>query len=499
MSSFGNSLNAGVSIRLHSAERRDPAFFPRNLWLLPIGVVGGLIAVIDGFGRPLNTEMLDVAIEALTYEPYYGAFVFAFAMLPLVLCYASSVRASRKEALLLWFVMCTVAYTKDFSYLGVPGTKLFVTEIVLGLLTLTQLSALAKRSRDLGKFTLLALACFLLAGGIAAARGFLSGQEKMLVVRDSALVLYAMFLPLGFFMASSWESVKRLFLFFALGAAFSCLNGLAWFLAQPGQRRYVFYGTYVLMSFAGIAILSSHRIIRPLTGWVLAGLLFLGILLVNARTIYMTLGAVLVGITAVTPSAQLRVSARTLKRMLWVGGVLAMVLWIFSQSKMGEEFVETAGAELVSGTINYSQDDNANFRLLAWLEALNRFSQQPAVGEGYGIQFVFELADTDPRPHNTYLTVLYKMGLLGFLPLLGILISFHWRGWKSLKEFPGKREGLLLYSLLIGQCAMSVFGFLNLLLESPFLASIFWLTLGVGMRMMYLLRTPDTGQLVTST
>jgi len=49
------------------------------------------------------------------------------------------------------------------------------------------------------------------------------------------------------------------------------------------------------------------------------------------------------------------------------------------------------------------------------LEALCRI---PLAGEGFGVPFIFDrlFLENDPRPHNTFFTVLYKMGLAGFLP-----------------------------------------------------------------------------------
>ena len=282
----------------------------------------------------------------------------------------------------------------------------------------------------------------------------------------------------------------------SLGAILGSLNAIAWFLAQPGQRRYIDYGPYVLFCFVGCVVLTTNRVIRPLTGWLLSGLLFVGILLANARTIYAVLALALFGIMVVSPGGRLRLSARTLRRMAGVSVILIFVLWIFSQSKTGADFIETAGTELVSGTVNYSDDANANFRFLAWLEAFERFSAQPVTGEGFGIPFSFELSDTDPRPHNTYLTILYKTGLLGILPLAVLLTSFHWKGWNCLRTIPGGHDSLLLYVLLIGQLTMSVYGFLNLLLESPFLASIYWLILGAGVRMIWLLRNSHGGTLL---
>ena len=125
---------------------------------------------------------------------------------------------------------------------------------------------------------------------------------------------------------------------------------------------------------------------------------------------------------------------------------------------------------------------------MAWFEALQRFGQHPMIGEGYGIPFVFDIDSADARPHNTYLTILYKMGLVGFLPLAILVGMLHWKGWVAVRSFAQSQESTVLYIILTSQLVMCLFGSLNLLLESPFLASIFWLLMGVGIRAIYLLR-----------
>jgi O-antigen ligase len=461
-----------------------------NSWVFLLCLLGLIIVFADGLSRPSAIEAQEASAQPLSYEPYLGGSVFAFAMLPLMACYAGRAHLSKKEALLLWFVLCTVAYAKDFSYINVPGTKIFVTDIVLAVLTLSLLRFLRTDSQLLGRFTWLAVVAFVLAGMLAATRGLLSGQDKTLVMRDSAIAVYALFLPVGFLLVSSWDAVKRFFVFFAMGAVFSSVNGLAWFIAQPGQRRYLDYGPYVLISFLGVVVLATNRTLRPATGWLLASLLSIGIVMASARSIYVILGLVLAGTIFVGPSGGFRLHARNLRLIVWVGLFAAGLVWITSLTETGAKFLQSAGEDIVSGSVDYSEDDNANFRILAWLEAAHRFSEQPLVGEGYGIPFTFELSDSDPRPHNTYLTILYKMGLLGFLPLLWILLSFYWKGWQTLRFLHGGPEALLLYVLLIGQTVMSCFGLLNLLLESPFLACMFWLILGVGFRIILLSRMP---------
>ena len=79
----------------------------------------------------------------------------------------------------------------------------------------------------------------------------------MFVLRDSAIIVYSMFVLVSFLIVSSWESVKRLFMFFALGALFASLNALAWFAGEPGQRRYLPYGVYVLAGMVGAFVESA--------------------------------------------------------------------------------------------------------------------------------------------------------------------------------------------------------------------------------------------------
>ena len=464
-----------------------------NWCLAAILVVGVVIAFADGLSRPLLLEEDWVSSEAMTYEPNYAAFVFGFAMLPLMLTYGSSTGISKKEALLLWFVMCTVAYAKDFSYMAVPGIPVFVTDVVLCVLGLALWRSLRSGLRSLGRTLELAMICLFVSGAICACRGFLSGQEKILVLRDSAIVVYSTFLLLGFLIVSSWESVKRFFLFFGLGAAFSSLTATAWFLMQPGQRRYVSQGPYMLAALLGSFTLTTSRSIRPALGWLLTAILAVGVLLSNARTIYVALALMLLIMVFVGQSAKLQISRRALRLSITAVLVSACLVWAFTQTKAGAQFVDTTVTELVSGTIDYADDANVSFRFLAWLEAGERFAQNPALGEGFGVPFSFELTPYDVRPHNTFLTILYKMGLLGFLPAMVMLVGFQWKGWNSLRMFHRQRGSVFLYVLLLGELVAYVYGSLNLLLESPFLASIFWLIVGVEMSVMILLRaSPDT-------
>jgi len=470
----------------------NPGLRMKSSWLnwplAAILLVGTAIVIADGFTRPLVLEEDWENSEAMTYESYHAAFVFGLAMLPLMMAYRKSAGISKKESVLLWFVMCTVAYSKDFAYMGVPGTPIFVTDVVLGGLCLALLGSLRSGLRTLGRTPRLAMIWLFVSGVICASRGVLSGQDKILVLRDSAIVAYSMFLLVTFLVVSSWQAIKRIFMFFALGGLFCSINALAWLAQQPGQRRYLPYGAYVLGALLGTFVLTTSRSIRPALGWMLSGMLAMGVFLANARTIYVALGAVLPIMVLVGPSARLQISRRALRLSAGIAVVSVFLALAMMQTRAGEKLLDTTVTELVSGTLHYADDPNATFRLLAWLEAGNRFAHNPVLGEGFGVPFIFELTSDDVRPHNTFLTILYKMGVLGFLPAMVLLVGFQWKGWSSLRSFHQQPGALFLYVLLLAQLAASVFGCLNLLLESPFLASIYWVILGLGMRVMALLQ-----------
>lgn len=503
MTSLPTNPNSGLAIGANlivpARNRVRPEIPWMNVWLVVLLIFGSIIVLSDGFSRDAAPDEGTVAATpVLQYEAFWAAYVFALVSFPLCYFYARKTGASRSQAILFWFILDTVAYSKDFAYIRLPGLPLFVTDLVLAGFLWSLWRRIGMRFLLFDRWWSRLVLAFIAVGAVSVWRGMASHQDATLVVRDAAIVVYSLFAYVGFHVFANWDAVRRVFVALALGSIFATLNGLAWFLAQPDQRRFIPYGVFVLASLVGTIVLTINRKIRPALGWTLAAILLVGVLLINARTIFVGLAFGLFVMTVISSSGKLRVSARSLRLLAGTTVALFLVLWAATQTKAGSAFVERAGTELVSGTLNYSDDPNATFRLMAWFEAFQRFSASPALGEAYGIPFTFEIDASDARPHNTYLTVLYKMGVLGLAPLLLLLAGFHWKGWKNLRRLGSTEEAPVLYALLIGQLLMSLFGVLNLLLESPFLASIFWLTIGIGLRMMSAPAVPIRQRVATS-
>ena len=473
---------APVLIRRHMRTRIV------NVWLILVVLVGAAIAIADGLTRTPILERLDAWNGPMEYDPYPAALLFAGLSFPLMIVYARKARVSPAEGLFLWFVFCTTAYTKDFSYVRFPGAPLFVTDIVLLILLASLYLFRRPRSLLVPMPAIVFLLLFVGVGALSAARGFWGHREAMVVLRDSALVAYALFLLVAFHLFRSWLSIKRLAVWFLLGASMSVLNGLAWFINTPSERRFIYYGIYILISLAGVMVAMAYRLLRPRIAWVFSGVFCLGLMLANARSLFVSL--VVTALLGLWAAGSIWKKIRPAHLAFTLGGAAVLITFaalLFLRGEAGRDFAKRSVEELGSGVLHANEDPYWQFRLSAWKEAWRRFAEYPLAGEGFGVPFVFDLADFDARPHNTFLTVLYKMGLTGFVPLLAALVYFFWITFHAVRRNLENRRGAFLLIVVLAQVAFCVFGAANLVFESPFLASLSWASIGLSLRMIKML------------
>lgn len=474
-------------IRVAKSKRKNVV----NIWMILTMLVGSMIVFADGLSRGPVIEREVYWNGPLEYQPYAATLWFAAVSLVLMFLYVRKAQLVLAEGLFLWFVFCTTAYTRDFAYIRWPGTPLFITEVVLGILFLWYVLVSPSKGIRVPVAVNVFLLLFIAAGLLAAAHGLLMHRAPVFVLRDVALVIYAAFLPVTHSLFSDWFAIKRLVIWFVLGTALSVLNGMAWFLAVPEQRRFINYGIYVLIALVGILIALATRLLPARWGWGLVALFCLGLAVANARSLFVALAGLVVtglcgGALFLREVMRVRTTLTAIVVILLIASAVAL---LFLRTEAGRDFADRSGRELVSGVLNSGEDDNWQFRLSAWKEAWKRFMSDPLAGEGFGLAFTFELLpfDNDPRPHNTFLTVLYKMGLIGFFPLLALLTYFLWTTVRGLPRNSRNHGAALAWIVVLAVIAFCFYGAANLLLESPFLASIFWAFMGLGLSMARLL------------
>jgi hypothetical protein len=129
---------------------------------------------------------------------------------------------------------------------------------------------------------------------------------------------------------------------------------------------------------------------------------------------------------------------------------------------------------------------NNQFRLIWWRDVIeDTLSTNPALGLGFGSDLSTRfLADYDllndenfaaRSPHSIIVTVIGRMGIVGFLAWAAIMVNVATLVWRLMKSGDADKMGLagLIAVVLISAC----FG---VVLEGPMGAVLFWTALGLG-------------------
>jgi hypothetical protein len=140
---------------------------------------------------------------------------------------------------------------------------------------------------------------------------------------------------------------------------------------------------------------------------------------------------------------------------------------------------------LGSGLGRPEADPTVVWRLAGWQEALRHIQRNPITGDGFGSQFSWQVAGrlVENYPHNTYLTIALKSGIPGVLLLVAPLMLLGWRALKVRARFNTEASHALFLGVTASLLALLVFGFYNLLFESPFLAWPTWALIGLALAM----------------
>jgi O-antigen ligase len=453
-----------------------------------LAILGCVAAAIAGLTRP---ETIDFARpDTFAYEAEPMVWVFAAVTLLPCLAYAHNAGKSIRFGFLLWFLLGTVTFTKDFSYIRVPGQPIFVTDIVLAVLILSLTIFNPKLRPNIhstpGKF----LMAYLAVGVFTFCRSVFAGRPLLLSLRDAAIVWYALFFLAGYLCASDPAKLLLLGKVFFLGAALTSIVAIFYFIHYPqyGYGVHLTPGGIYVAAALGILLvgLESGFVRKDWRAYGLAALFAIGLLLSDARTNYLALCLMLVGAILLLPKARRKQRVKALKPILRGGAVLTLIVIALMATPLANKFVTTGLRIAYQGLVTPKEDPDALWRLAAWATALNVFQAHPLVGIGYGSSFHFDFQSNDrsgkvtvdARPHNTFLTVLYQMGLIGMAPVLALLSFFFFRALKYLRGITSNDTPCLLVVLL--QVAFVILGMFNLALETPFYGSLFWLNLGIG-------------------
>jgi hypothetical protein len=184
--------------------------------------------------------------------------------------------------------------------------------------------------------------------------------------------------------------------------------------------------------------------------------------------------------------------------------MLAVAVFVMPQTEVGQRLIATVGIEEASTTQQRNALGTANARDQAWDAIIDWTSDDAGralVGVGFGPNFVQEsgaesaLAGTTYEgvrsPHNWFVGVYARLGLLGLSITAFVVLSTLWHTW-TIRRTVGASELLTLSAA--GVVAILIVATLGVVLEAPFGAIPFWWFLGILVSERRLGRSPEAGR-----
>lgn len=341
-------------------------------------------------------------------------------------------------------------FDKAFAYLHIPGTPIFVGEIVLAVGVVESfrgrrlIAVEVRRSPAL----LLTLA-FLLLGAVRLVAVDLASYG-LLAIRDSALWYYATLAPLCVILLRvrpEWlEDTRRRYaallpVFLAWAPIAVILQRLRPFSLtipdsdvtitsyRPGN-----IGVHIALALAYLWVVAPGE--TPLERRrrnLLTALGILGVLVVatqnRAGLIAASLGLAVAWIVTPLRTRLTMAAGAALLLLVSVPAMLNLSVQVGARTVSVEQLVENASSIMLGAQAGGSLGDNVQWRQRLWGSAVDDLfdSGNELFGFGYGenIAARYGADDTDLRnPHNSHLSVLVRMGLIG----VGIWIAL-WLAW----------------------------------------------------------------------
>ena len=399
---------------------------------------------------------------------------------------------------------------KAFAYVHVPGTPLFVGEMVLalgvgGLVAST--GHLRVPLRDESLLTLLAL--FLLWGAVRTVPGL--GAYGIDALRDAALWYYGLFaILIVAALARSpeildrfWSGLSRvspwLLLWLPLAVVlvpfsarapsvpFSDISVLS---HKSGNA-----GTAALLVIAGLWLAPRGRVAGR-AGWTMLGLLVIALVATQNR-------GGLIGALA-GASVWLSFHHDRLRLLAKAGAITAIALTLisllaidvpvpglqgrsFSTTQLMNNVLSLTGSADAPGNLNGTVDG----RQQLWSRVVERQVDEGELvdGAGFGPNLASEVGVYDEgttrlrNPHNSHLNILARMGLLGFGLWAALWVGWFWRLVGGARRLG--RQGLHTRRQTAALCltvatTILVSTFFDPQLEGAQMAALLWTVFGVG-------------------
>jgi O-antigen ligase len=401
-------------------------------------------------------------------------------------------------------------FDKAFAYLRLPGTPLYVGEMVLGVGALGAVFATRYLRVPIRDEPILALlGAFTIWGLIRALPGI--GEYQINALRDSALWYYSLF---AFFILAAlakspqlleslihqltrltpwllvWLPLALVLTPFSEDAPTVPFSTISVLTHKPGNAAIA-----ALLVLGWMWVFPDTRSARSRTLWSVMALLVIALAATQNRG----------GLLGVVAGATIGLAFVRNRLGLVARGVVitAVGLGLASMLSLSVPFPgvqgrEFSAAQLVANVVSLGGEDSpgnlggtVKGREELWSRILDKQVADGRLvdGSGFGQNLAAEVGvydegkDTLRNPHNSHLHVMARMGLVGLSLWIALWVGWYWRliaGCRRLaRQGLDRRRQVAVLSLMV-TTAILVSSFFDPQLEGPQVAALLWTAFGIG-------------------
>lgn len=382
------------------------------------------------------------------------------------------------------FLFLNCIFYRQFSYISF-GEILFITEVLLLVSSLVIIIKMLITKRVKFNNYIKIWFMFLIYGTILLLVNNNTGMFFKL--REFAAVVYSVFFFITVYLFSDQKASDLIFRSILLGSLFSIAYISYRYFANIGNitttEGVIRYGNY---EFVAITITYGYYLAR-LTSKVGSLILNLTMMLVCIFTVVFFIAhtSAILGMLLTTLVILKIQGANKQTKNLLLLSILTIPLILFS----------TMSSELATYLFRFTRifssdifnDPNVSWRLLTWLHALSQMDIKSIIfGVGWGFALpIYSVNDliyaTDGYEgmHNSLIFYYFHTGLIGISLFLVLMYKVYRNAYFICKKSNKGAISCKLTGLIGGNMGILIFSLFNVVLEGPYMAVVFWVSLGL--------------------
>jgi O-antigen ligase len=300
--------------------------------------------------------------------------------------------------------------------------------------------------------------------------------------RNLLLVLYPLFALIIVSVTDMSRSYRQWFAVAVAGPALALAlvlsghSGGAENTTSTGAIRIAAFTFPLAFGIAPIVLIAAARegLLKPLWAGAFSLPFLVALLFVNHRSAWLAF------IAAVLILFSRRLSPAVVVAALAVV-VVGFIVLTHSTSGTSTFSEEVTRAKSVTSTT----DPNARFRLNFWKAAMEKSVRSPLFGNGFDLYpesiVPSEEGNYDPfpAPHNSFVAIAYRIGLIPFLIVLAMLLSLIRQGFRASNERSTPHDRAICAALTAIVVYTGVTSAFNVFLEAPYAGPLFWCSVGL--------------------